>query len=73
MVDLSLIQRRIYVDTFEGGDYTQDIEENLGLREPFCDVEHELEGCVQGTPYGTERQRELYEALMSGQVPQRVE
>lgn len=72
-MDLSLIQRRIYVDTFEGGDYTQDIEENLGLREPFYDVARELEECVQGIPYRTERQRELYEALMGGQVPQQAE
>jgi len=69
LVDLSLIQRRNYVDTFEGGNYTQDIEENLGLREPYRDVAYEHEGCVQGTPYRTERQRQLYEALMSGQVP----
>jgi len=65
-VDLSLIQRRIYVDTFEGGDYTQDIEENLGLREPYRDVTRELGRGVQEAPYRTERQRKLYEELISG-------
>lgn len=38
-MDQSLIQPRFYTDTFGGGEYDLDVEENLGYRTPFLDVD----------------------------------
>ena len=39
-MDFSLIQERSYVDTFPGGDYHYDLEENLGDCVPAAIGEH---------------------------------
>ena len=42
-MDFSLVQRRIYVDTFAGGKYHHDLEENLGRRVPAAVRKHRSE------------------------------
>lgn len=36
-MDQSLIKPRFYTDTFDGGEYGMDLEENIGYRTPFLD------------------------------------
>ena len=36
-MDDSLIQPRFYADTFDGGEYGRDLEENVGYRTPCLD------------------------------------
>jgi len=38
-MDQSCIQPRFYADTFGGREYGLDVEENLGYRTPFLDVD----------------------------------
>ncbi len=38
-MDQFLIEPRFYVDTFGGGEYGLDLEENLGYRTPFWDAD----------------------------------
>ena len=40
-MDQNLIEPRFYEDTFGGGEYDMDVEENLGFRTPFLDVDSE--------------------------------
>lgn len=40
-MDQSLIQPRFYADTFGGGEYEMDVDENLGYRTPFLDIDSE--------------------------------
>ncbi len=38
-MDQSLIRPRFYEDTFGGREYDMDVDENLGYRTPFLDVD----------------------------------
>lgn len=40
-MDQFLIQPRFYADTFGGGEFDMDLEENLGYRTPFLDSDRE--------------------------------
>jgi len=55
----SIIQRRTYVDTFAGGNYHLDMEENLGAVSPVCKAERTLESFPVKTVFCTEEQKRL--------------
>ncbi len=38
-MDQSFIQPRFYTDTFGGEEFDMDLEENLGYRTPFLDID----------------------------------
>ena len=62
-MDFSLVQERSYVDTFAGGDYHYDLEENLGACVPAAIGKHwaEIKPVVL-----TEESRTILESFRNG-------
>lgn len=64
-MDWSLIQRRNYSDTFDGGDYERDMAEAPGLRALFPGVDDRAFLTVEAEEfYQTEHQKRLYRQLL---------
>lgn len=60
-MDQPIEQRRNHVDTFEGGDYTRDMEESPGLRAHF--PQEDKSSPSANTVFRTEHQRKLRQML----------
>lgn len=63
-MDWSLVQRRTYNDTFEGGEYERDMPENPGNRELFSGEDDRQSLIVKKENFfQTEHQKELYRQI----------
>lgn len=58
-IDLRLLQRRSYKDTFGGGDYRLDMAENLGAVSPLPQADPVLEGETPRALYQPQRLKQL--------------
>ncbi len=54
-----LIHSRVYMDTFAGGQYHHDMEENLGAMSPVKKVDRTLESMPRQSIFRTNKQKDL--------------
>lgn len=63
-MDRSYAQRRTYVDTFSGGSYSLDLEENLGSRRPHVvDIDYVTDSAHSLSEFAG-REKALYEEFL---------
>ncbi len=58
-MDDKLIQSRVYKDTFPGGQYHHDMEENLGAMSPVKKADRTMESMPRKSIFWTKQQKDL--------------